>query len=223
MLKKIPLLALSFAVALTSACGGDSKHNPTGPGPIGGDNNGGNNGDNGNNNNGNGNNGNAGSFFEATVTGNGSETLHGSAEFGTATNDAGERAFVVALKAQQGAIVFVRRDQVATPQPGDYALADATGEVPGGEFYAAVFEGSLDNPTAALVSRNGTLRVTSASDRGLQGEFEFDAAGTLPGDPETVVEVNVSGTFGAAPASTADGRITGRITSLRALTRHVRP
>jgi hypothetical protein len=213
MLKKIPLLALSMAVAVMSACGGDSKHNPTGPGGVGGDNNGGNGGDNGNG-------GNASASFQATVTGNGSETLRGSAEFGAATSDAGAQAFTVVLRAQEGAIVFVRPDETGTPRTGDYALTDATGdEVQSGEFYAAALEGSLEQPSAVLYSRGGSLHVTSASDRRLEGEFEFDAAGTLSDDPETVIEVNVRGTFDAAAGSSA----TAQITSRRVLTRRARP
>jgi hypothetical protein len=116
----------------------------------------------------------AGGTFAATVAGAERATPHGEATFGIAENG-GERAFTITLGAHatDGAVVLTSLAGAA-PRRGVYRI----GEIghPGAAFHAIYLAGSAERPAGAYRATGGTLEVFSATDRGVEGRFHFDAA-----------------------------------------------
>jgi hypothetical protein len=134
--------------------------------------------------------------FEASVSGALSDEMSGTAEFGIF---AGE-GLGLSFRTTDGAgLLGIGNLEEARPGPGSYTMGDPSEE---GVFFALYLRQTMGG-AASLVSRSGTLVITSSTSERLEGSFSFAAFGTIAGDPGTELEVWIDGTFSATCARRA--------------------
>jgi hypothetical protein len=144
------------------------------------------------------------SSFHAVVRGEITSTAEGEAEFGAVPNpDHSPGAFVVSLGVcgEQSAILFTRRSGAAL-DVGRYRIS--AGAKDENEVLALVLTGSPTRPTGVFSGEAGWLVVTAASARLTAGQFHIDAVGFTAAEPRREDrQVNVTGSFSAAPAGSS--------------------
>src|SRR5690606_33861805 len=162
---------------LVSACGEDDGDEGTGPGS-------------------------STRMFQATVSGDLSASLSGSAFFSddvVASN--GTLGWVLTLShGEESGMSLTFARLAARPPEGAYTLADAsaTEEPPAGTVLA-IFIYRRGQDEGAFFSMGGELRVTQSSADRMRGTFQVPAAGTLlEGGGVRHANVVVSGSFDAA-------------------------
>jgi hypothetical protein len=135
--------------------------------------------------------------FNAAVAGAVSGAASGDAEFGVVPGDPGSApAVTVSLGARGsgGAVVFTLIGG-GELKPGVYNISEE------GNLRALVVTGTPNRPTGVFRVKAGTLTISQASGRSLQGKFRLDAEGFLASAPDNENQrVSVSGEFTAAPA-----------------------
>jgi hypothetical protein len=182
-MQRVHLLALGAAVLMAGACGGDKS---TGPGD-GGDN--------------------TRASFQATVTGDMAGDIQGGASFAEYQDQQVGQVFEFGFSEEGGTGRMVLARNGGRPGNGSHTIADVSdGSDPGaGEFVAVVYDGDPGNPSAVFVSTGGSVSVTSSSSNLVKGTFQFDCTGFTSDDPNTQVNLSVSGTFTAKPGAPIGG------------------
>lgn len=144
--------------------------------------------------------------FTASVSGELSGSLDGSAAFGGATDpQTSESAWILVFTTESSDLVQVVHLGDAQPTTGTFTLSDLTGS---GTFDAGDTGAVLtlsDGGVIAFsgVSVSGTVQITSASASAVSGSFDIQASGVVnPGDPgASEGTVTVSGQFDALQTS----------------------
>lgn len=134
--------------------------------------------------------------FEANVSGALSDEMSGTAEFGIF---AGEGLGLSFRTTDGSGLLGIGNLEEARPGPGTYTMGDPNEE---GVFFALYLRQTMGG-AASLVSRSGTLVITSSTPERLEGSFSFAAFGTIAGDPGTELEVWIEGSFSATCARRA--------------------
>lgn len=141
--------------------------------------------------------------FSGDVTGDQTKSLEGDAFFSFGSVF-GEPETGFALLLLEGSalgdnddFIIIGREQEGRPAVGTYPIADQDGTPAASEFTATWFPATGENVDGQFFSTGGTVTITSSSSRRLRGSFQFDAIGTLDSDPETFLEVTVTGSFDA--------------------------
>jgi hypothetical protein len=129
--------------------------------------------------------------FEAAVRGEFSEDVMGGAQFGSYRAE----GFGLVMTPEGGAHYFgIGNRTEGRPAVGTYALTPPTSDA---EFYAAYMRATPQG-MAAFTSVSGQMVITLSTSERLEGTFQYTARGTLAGDPGTLREVTVEGTFSAS-------------------------
>lgn len=134
--------------------------------------------------------------FELTVDGAVTETVEGPAYFGSDVNDDGEPVFLLILGQDTSRhLVMVAQAGASRPRPGTYEIEAPTAAADWTALHLITDEDEL---LGMFVAETGTLTITESTSAGIRGSLEFTGAG-LWGLEDG--ELEVSGTFVAAPAS----------------------
>jgi hypothetical protein len=141
--------------------------------------------------------------FSGDVTGDQTKSLEGDAFFSFGSIF-GEPETGFALLLLEGSalgdnddFIIIGREQEGRPAVGTYQIADQNGTPTASQFIATWFPATGEDVDGEFFSTGGTVTITSSSSRRLRGTFEFDATGTLNSDPESVLDVTVTGSFDA--------------------------
>jgi len=134
--------------------------------------------------------------FQASVSGALSDEMSGTAEFGIF---AGEGLGLSFRTTDGSGLLGIGNLEEARSGPGTYIMGDPNEE---GVFFALYLRQTTGG-AASLVSRSGSLVITSSTPERLEGTFGFAAFGTIAGDPGTELEVWIEGTFSATCARRA--------------------
>lgn len=91
--------------------------------------------------------------------------------------------YSITLGGQNGAaaVVFTRRG-TAPAAPGRYLVGE--GQLANGGFSGLIITGAASHPTGVFEVQHGVLRITTAADGQLAGEFELHATGFLGETPD---------------------------------------
>jgi hypothetical protein len=182
-MQRFHLLTLGAVVLMAGACGSDKS---TGPGD-GGDN--------------------TQAAFQATVTGDMAGDIQGGASFAEYQDQQVGQVFELGFSEQGGTGRIVLARNGGRPGNGSHTIADVSngGDPAAGEFVAVVYDGDPGNPDAVFVSTGGSVSVSSSSSKVVKGTFQFDCVGFTADDPNTPVNLTVSGTFTAKPGAPIGG------------------
>jgi len=99
--------------------------------------------------------------------------------------------------AQHQSVLVLSRAGTDLPQPGRYPVRGWEDRGVNGETYQALFvAGTVANPLGVFHSRSGSVTISRAGPRAINGEFEVHARGFLAGSPEDDDQwVTVRGSF----------------------------
>lgn len=156
-----------------------------------------------------------GSFLHATVQGSVREEYRGTGEFGM---DNLPTTFVLTSAGRgeaAGRSFSLRRPQQAGhPEAGSYPLVLPHQVASGGEAFTAIYTRAVGPGHESFISRAGTVEITRASPRRVEGTFRFEGVLCTARTPERQIgacdparippdapTVEVSGTFSAVPGT----------------------
>lgn len=143
--------------------------------------------------------------YTATVSGDVTATLGGTAVFATGTDpESGQSAWLVYLVTDEGAAFSAGNNVIfaglGAPQQQSYMLTDMTGssDLPEGGAGAILIMYDGQTLSGVFSSTGGTLTVTSLSENRMDGTFSLTASGTVfDGETSTEGEVTIQGSFEA--------------------------
>lgn len=157
--------------------------------------------------------------FNASITGDVTQTLRGDAFFmtGTTTGEfqSGFGLFLIegsAIGANDDFII-ISREQAGRPPVGTYQIADGSTEPTAEQFVALWFPATGENVDGSFVATGGTFTITTSTNRRVAGSFSFGAIGFYETAPETELDVTITGTYDAIFAD-MDAAMVTRITSV---------
>ena len=147
--------------------------------------------------------------FQATVSGDLSLSLSGTALFGTEGADF--EGFGIALTSGQvgqnnSDLVLIARDNTARPVAGTYDILEIAGvscpDCTADDFTSIYWRQLTAVDVAFLTSVSGTLTIDESAAEQVSGSFTFTASALVSsGDLESVDSVMVQGTFRAVPGT----------------------
>ncbi len=142
--------------------------------------------------------------FTITYSGDIEAEVEGHAVFGETTDpDTGEEAFAIFLHSEDmGGTAIYFGKQGPQPGTGSFPIANIdmdAGQVdlPENEFLAWGSMHHEELPRYHYFSDSGTLNLEQSDDSNVIGAFEFSATGFSTDDPETGLDIQISGSFNA--------------------------
>lgn len=137
--------------------------------------------------------------FTGVISGDITARPSGDARFGVVGGgDASPQVFTLSLGANgsEGSVLFTRKSG-ARLSLGTYEISGD--DIESSDIRALVMTGSANHPTGVFQAHSGTVVITTANDRTINGSFRIEASGFLASSPEIEDRpIRASGTFTAS-------------------------
>ena len=159
--------------------------------------------------------------FSGNVTGGHTQSLKGDAFFGLGNVVEGSASgfSIVLLEGsalgQNDDLIMISRAQGDRPAVGTYPIVSGEADPPASsEFVAVWFPATGEEINGTFTGTGGSLTITSSASARLRGTFEFNATGGFDADPETILQVTVTGTFDAVHID-GSSNLSARVSNVR--------